>query len=115
MNEHLTDVLLLNAVIGVLLPLVNQLLVKAKAPASFKVYANLVLSAVAGAATPYLVADSVPWKVLGLSIVQVFATSVVTHENLWKPTGVTGGDGAIASAVPGGVGPVAPDASPDAA
>lgn len=105
MNQHIQSVLLLNAVIGLLLPLINQIVVRVKAPTSFKVYANLVLSAVAGAATPYLVSDSVPWKVLGLSIVQVFATSVVTHENLWKPLAVTGESGAIANAVPGGVGP----------
>jgi hypothetical protein len=62
---------------------------------------SIVTSAVAGwqeNGATFVVGD-VAWTALGL-----FLTGVLLHFGLLKPVGVTGSDGVIARAVPGGVG-----------
>lgn len=99
------NIIVINAIIGVLLPWLVQLAVKWNAPASVKTLVNLFCSAVAGVLSPLLSADTIEWKIVLLSIIQVFVLSIATHYGLYKPAGVTGSAGAISNVVPIGIGP----------
>lgn len=105
-----TDLLLINTIVGIVLPVLVALLTKAAAPDWVKAMASLLLSAVAGVLTPMLTAGDNPvdWKLVLITILQVFVLSVVAHIGLLKPVGLTGGAGVIAVAVPGGVGAIDP-------
>jgi|SRR6478735_6167461 hypothetical protein len=105
-----TDLLLINAIVGIVIPALVALLTKAAAPDWVKAVVNLLLAAIAGVLTPMVASgtDDIDWKVTGLTILQVFVLSVVAHYGLLKPTGLTGGAGVISQAVPGGVGPTDP-------
>lgn len=102
------DLLLVNAIVGILLPLLVQLVVKAKAVAWVKTMVNIALSAVASALTPLLASSHVNWQTVALTFVQVFSLTIVSHYGILKPVGLTGAGGVIAALVPGGVGPVDP-------
>jgi hypothetical protein len=112
------DFLLVNAIVGVLLPILTQLVVRAKASPSVKALINLVLATIAGVLTPYLTLDHVPWQSIAVSVVQVLVTSITSYVGLMKPTGLAGSTGLIAQKVPGGIGtetPTTPEtpATPD--
>jgi len=104
------DLILVNLAVGVVLPLLVQLLAKAKAPASVKSLISLLLSGAAGVLTPLLTLDSIHWIPVGISIGQIFVVTIASHFGLLKPLNLTGSNGAIANAVPGGVGSEVPDA-----
>lgn len=98
----------LNMVIGVVLPLISQAVTNTQASDSVKTIVNLLIAAIVGVITPFATGqtalDNINWAVLGLSVVQIWLLSVVSHYGLWKPTNVTGPNGAIANALPGGIG-----------
>lgn len=98
------DMLLANALVGVLIPLLVQLLAKAQAPGWVKSLLSMFLAAVAAVLVPLLTLPHIDWKIAALSFVQLFVLAVVTHYGFLKPVGVTGADGVIATAVPGGIG-----------
>lgn len=101
----LTTLLLVNAVAGLLLPLLVQLVIKAHTTERVKVLVNLVLTAITATLAPLAVGDGhLDWKAIALSFAQIFGTTIIAHYGLLKPLGVTGSDGLIATAVPGGVG-----------
>ena len=98
------DLLLANAVVGILLPLLVQLLSKATAAAWVKSVISMALSAVAAVLIPLLTLPDIDWRIAALSFVQVFVLAVTSHFGILKPVGVTGSEGMIAVAVPGGLG-----------
>lgn len=102
-----TDLLLVNAIIGVIIPMIVQLLASRTSPDWVKVVVNVALSAAVAVLAPLVASPHVDWKVVALSFVQVFAVAIVSHLGILKPVGVTGSDGAIATRVPGGLGGVA--------
>lgn len=99
-----TDLLLVNAIVGILLPLLVQLLASRPSPDWVKTVVNVALSAAASVLAPLLTVSHVDWKVAALTFAQVFGTAIVAHLGLLKPAGVTGADGLIAELVPGGLG-----------
>lgn len=99
-----TDILLVNAIVGILIPLLVQLLAKAKAVGWVKSLLSLALSGLASVLVPLVTQPSIDWKVAALSFVQMFTLAVVSHYGILKPTGVTGSEGLIATTVPGGLG-----------
>src|SRR5690348_3521771 len=97
----------LTFVVGTILPAVVALVTQRCTSSAVKAVVLAALSAVAGVVTSVQEANGqFDWKsALSLFIV-TFVTATAVHFGLLKPAGVTGTDGAIASAVPGGVGPV---------
>jgi len=98
------DLILINALVALVIPMLVALLAKAHAPSALKSWLALVLAAVAGVLTPLVSQPHVDWRSVALSILEIFAATVVAHTGLLRPIGVTGADGAIAAALPGGLG-----------
>lgn len=80
----------LTAAVSVFIPLVVGLITKSKATTLEKTLINLLASAVVGGITTALATngsvDPAAWLV-GMGV--AFGSSVVSHYNLWKPTGVS--------------------------
>lgn len=106
------NILIVNLIIGLVIPAIVQLLSKWNAYPAVKSIINLLLSAIGGVLSPLLTASTVEWKIVLLSILQVFVTSLALHYGLYKQIGVTGSTGVIAQAVPAGIGPSAASAAP---
>lgn len=116
-SPELLNLLLVNGVVGVIVPALVALIVRVNAPSWFKAVANLGLTAVAGVLTPLIVTGGTfDWRAVDISILEVFAASITAHYGLLKPTGITGTDGVIAQSVSGGLGPsvAQPDPVPGA-
>lgn len=102
------DLLLLNALVGVVLPLLVALITKSGSSARFKSLALLVLSGVGGYLTTLLASDAaVDWKSVGVAVVTIFVTAVASFFGFTQPAKIAGSDGAIQNAIPGGLGKVA--------
>lgn len=99
---------LVNMVVSFIIPLVLQLVTNSQAPEPFKAVFALAVAAIVGALTPFLTGLQTwppsDWAAIFLSAGSVFLTSILAHYGLWKPVGITGSTGSIATAVPGGVG-----------
>ena len=96
--------------VATVLPALVALVTKKCSSSAFKGVALAALSAVAGIATSVQVAGGVfEWKTALTSFIITFVTATSTHYGLLKPTGVTGRDGALADAVPGGLGKEVPN------
>lgn len=108
LDPALLNIIVINTIVGVLLPLLVQVAAKHSAPAWLKTIINLFVSAATGVLVPLLSADTIDWKLVIISIFQVFVLSVASHYGLFKPAKVTGSGGVIAKALPGGIGPKAP-------
>jgi hypothetical protein len=106
-----TDLLLINAIVGIIIPLIVQLLAHRSSPDWVKTVVNVALSAAVAVLAPLVAAPHVDWKVIALSFVQVFAVAIVSHLGILKPAGITGADGFIATQFPGGVGAATPVAT----
>ena len=94
--------LLLTLAVGTFLSWLTALVTARHAPPGVKAVVLLALSAVAG----FLVAlqqDQHDWRTLALGAVEAFTVAVLSHFGLWRPTGLTGADGAIARKVPAGI------------
>lgn len=98
------DLLFVNALVGILLPLLVQLIAKAHASAQVKSLVNLGLSAAASVLTPLVTASHIDWRLTGLSFLQVFVLAVASHFGLLSPVGLTGSTGLLARLFPGGIG-----------
>lgn len=98
----------LNLVVSFVLPLVIQLVTNSHASEQAKTLITLAISAIVGALTPFLTGVQTwppsDWWAVFISAASVFLASVLAHQTLWKPLQVTGSTGAIANAVPGGIG-----------
>ena len=100
----------LTFVIATVLPALVALITKKCRSSAFKGVLLAAVSAVAGVATSVQVAGGeLEWKTALTSAIITFVTATATHYGLLKPTGVTGTDGAIATAVPGGLGQEVPN------
>lgn len=102
------DLLLLNALVGVALPLLVALVTKNVSSDRFKALALLVLSGISGYLTTLLAADvAVDWKSVAAAVLTIFVTAVASFFGFTKPAKIAGSDGLIQSVVPGGFGKVA--------
>lgn len=99
----------LTFVVGTILPAAVALVTQRCTSSAVKAAVLAALSAIAGVATSVQEANGhFEWKsALSLFIV-TFVTATAVHFGLLKPAGVTGTNGAIATALPGGVGSVEP-------
>lgn len=103
-----TLVQLLTLLVSVVLPALVALLTSRLASPGVKAIALALLAALVGflseladaltAGTPFDAAAAL------MSWVTAFIVAVASHYGLLKPTGVTGSTGAIANALPGGIG-----------
>lgn len=102
------DLILLNALVGVVLPLLVALVTKNVSSARFKSLALLVLSGIGGYLTTLLASDAaVDWKTVGVAVLTIFVTAVASFFGFTKPAKIAGSDGLIQAAVPGGLGKAA--------
>lgn len=91
--------------LATVLPALVALVTKQFASAAFKGVLLAALSAATGILTTIQAnGGEFEWKTALTGFFIAFITAVVTHYGLLKPTGVTGSDGSIAAAVPGGIG-----------
>ena len=83
------DVVLLNFLVGSLIPLLTALFTKVNASSGLKSTVNLVLSLVTGTAGYLLLHDGAATVVaLATHAITAYLGSGVSYQNLWKPTGV---------------------------
>lgn len=99
-NEFLLFIL-----VGIVLPFLVDLVTKKVAEPRVKSLTLLVLSLVAAGATTFF-ADpgSFDWTGFAYGFAFTFGTAVVTLFGVGKPLNLSGKDGVIANAVPGGLG-----------
>ena len=96
----------LTFLVGVVLPALTALVTKAHAPDAVKAVVLLLLSVLTGWATTLQASGgSFDLKTAVIGVFVAFVTAVASHFGLLKQIGVTGSDGVIARAVPGGIGP----------
>jgi ABC-type nitrate/sulfonate/bicarbonate transport system substrate-binding protein len=95
----------LNVVIGVVLPAIVALVTKRFADSAVKALLLLFLASVSGVLTQ-IVSNGGDFDVApaAMAVLTAFGAAVLAHYGFLKPAGVTGTDGVIARAVPGGVG-----------
>lgn len=102
------DILLLNALVGIVIPLVVALVTAKVASAKVKASVLLVLSAVGGYLTTLLVADvPVNWKNVATAIFTIVVAAGASFFTATKPLGIAGSDGVIQAKVSGGLGKAA--------
>lgn len=99
----------LTLLVATVLPVITALITKQVAPSHLKSVVLLLLSVVSGWLTSlYATGGSFVLKEALLSVIVTFVTAVATHYGLLKPTSVTGRDGAVQRALPGGIGSTRP-------
>lgn len=116
MNANSLQLLaVLNMVLSMVIPLVQQWVTNVQASPQVKVLMTALLSAVVGFITPFVSGtqswSDFDWQLALISIGSVFFASVLSHYSIWKPLTVTGSDGTIATKFPGGMGK--PDGATD--
>lgn len=99
------DPTVLSLIVGFILPMLTALVTKRVASGGVKAIVLLLLSIVAGFFTELQQHDGtfLLWPTV-VNILVTFATAVISHFGLLQPVGVTGANGVIQRAVPGGVG-----------
>jgi hypothetical protein len=91
--------------IGTILPAATAFVTNRFASGAVKSLTLLALSLITGGATSVAATGGTfELKAAVVGFFVTFVTGVATHYGLLKPNGVTGSDGAIARAVPGGIG-----------
>lgn len=105
----ITDIATLGIVLGTIIPILVALVTKRVANPGQKAVINFLLSAIAGSLSVVVAQaqnDLVNIDVSSFvsAIALTWVTSVASHYGLLKPTGVTGTNGAVQAAIPGGVG-----------
>lgn len=97
-------------VVGGLLPLVVDLVTKRTATSRFASLITLFLALVVGLVTAFMDwvnttggVSGFDWESLLFNAAVTFATAIIAFIGLWKPTGVSGSNGSIRAAVPGGL------------
>lgn len=100
--------LLVFVVVGLLLPLLVDLVTKRQASAAVKSTVLLALSLITGVLTDFLGAlntgQSFDWATALYGAAVTFVLGVVSFFGLTSSLGISGKDGAIQRAVPGGIG-----------
>ena len=98
----------LNMVASLLLPLLHSAVTNINASEPVKTVITALLAAVTGFFTPFLAGTqswaTFDWQLALISIGTVFFGTILSHYGLWKPLTVTGTDGKIQAALPGGIG-----------
>jgi len=98
----------LNAGVNVVLPILVALVTARVAGGTVKALVLLVLSGISGFLISWLDAlnGGVPFDMSQAAFTTVlgFMVAVASHFGLWKPTGVTGSEGAVQASIPGGLG-----------
>ncbi len=95
----------LTMLIAVILPALVSLVTKQLASSGLKAVILLLLSAVTGALTSIQnQGGTFVLKDVFLATLFTFLVAVGVHFGLLKPAGITGSEGAIQTAVPGGIG-----------
>lgn len=95
----------LTLLLSVFLPMIVALVTKQVASGTLKSIVLLALAAVTGTLTTIQAnGGTFDWKAALTATIISFIVAVGTHFGLLKPTGVTGSEGAIQTAVPGGLG-----------
>lgn len=95
----------LQMLLGSLLPWLVQLASRRFAAGAVKAGVLLLLSVVTGFLTALQTSDgSFEVTTAATSVVLTFLVALASHLGIWKPFGITGDGGAIAKAVPGGIG-----------
>jgi hypothetical protein len=102
--------LLLDALIGVVLPMLVGVVTHRLAASWLKSLALLALSVLSAVLTTVVVSDF-HWLTFGTTFMVQFASAVVAHYGLLKPVGITGADGVIQKLIPEGVGATTSDVS----
>jgi len=104
--EVIVDQYWLTLIAGVLLPTVVALVTKQLASGAVKAVTLVFLSVLAGWLTQ-LQQDGGHFEVWSTvsNIILAFGTAVIAHFGLLQPINLTGKNGAIQAAVPGGIGP----------
>jgi hypothetical protein len=112
MGTSLSGAQWLNLLINLLLPILVALVTQRFAAGSVKAITLLLLSALSGFLVSWL--DAVNdgsifnWSQAGFTMLTGFITAVAFHYGLLKPANITGSTGAVASAVPAGLGTPVP-------
>lgn len=105
---------ILTLVVSIVLPVLVALVTRYNAHPGVKAVALALMAAVVGFLSELLdaVHSGHPYDAGAgaLTWLGSFIVAVAVHYGLWKPTGITGSGGAVASALPAGVG--APAAAP---
>lgn len=105
---------LINVGVGLLLPPIVAAVTHRLASSVVKSLLLLALAAAGGVITS-AGANALDWRSLLDAFMTQFAAAVIAHYGLLKPTGITGSAGAIARALPSGLGAaVAADVAADA-
>lgn len=95
--------LLLDALIGVVLPMLVGVVTHRLAASWLKSLVLLALTVASAVLTTVGVSDF-HWLTFGTTFMVQFASAVVAHYGLLKPVGVTGANGVIQKLIPEGVG-----------
>lgn len=98
------DLALLAFVGGTLVPALVALVARRRAHPAVKGGLNFVLALAAGLVAAAQAADGVVSKEGAVAVLFSVVTAQAMHLGLLKPFGITGANGAIAKAVPGGIG-----------
>jgi len=108
MNTKVTiDLDTLNLLVAVVLPILVALVTRRFAASWFKAVTLLALSVLSGWLGDLAAHDGT--FVLGRAVAEIvvaFVVAVAAHYGLWKPVGLTGSGGLVATVVPAGVGPL---------
>lgn len=96
------DAYWLNFALGVVLPAAVALVTKANASSALKAWLLVGLSTLTAVLTQFAGGFTLSEFVTAFAV--TFITAICAHYGLLKPTHVTGSDGAVANAVPGGLG-----------
>jgi hypothetical protein len=112
MMIHISDYWLTFA-IATVLPALVALVTKKLASSGLKAIVLAVLSAVSGILTSVAAnGGDFDWKKALTSFIVSFVTASATHYGLLKPVGISGTNGVVANAVPGGIGTEVPKPDP---
>jgi pimeloyl-ACP methyl ester carboxylesterase len=97
----------INIIVGALLPALVALVTAKVASPRVKAFVLLAAASLSSVLVEALADGVFAWTEALSQFVVVWPTAVLTHYGFLKPVGVSGTDGAIQSAVPGGIGNVA--------
>lgn len=102
------ELLLLNAAVGILIPLLVAVVTAKVSSPKVKSSVLLALSAVAGYLTTLLAGNQeVDWKNVAVAILTIFVAAAASFFGFTKPAGLAGSDGVIQAKSPRGIGKAA--------
>lgn len=96
--------LLVTAVISAVIPWLTAVITRWDAASWLKAVVTLVLTSVTGVVSSWQLDPAYDWKHGVLFAFEGFIVAVGAHFGLWKPACISGSQGAIARALPSGIG-----------